>query len=213
MERIQITGPQSIEEAAARAALVLRRGGVVLYPTDTIYGLGADAFSDEAVAKIQRIKGRNEEKPISCMVASLHHIKQHVVVDRRAERLVEAFLPGALTLVLPKRDGFEGGVARGVRGVGIRIPDHAYCLALGRAYGAPITATSANRSGEVVHATIDAILVQLGEDAALIDLVIDEGELPPSSASTVADLSGGDVAILREGPISGIDLLRAIQSL
>src|SRR3989344_7237171 len=157
------------QHAAERAAEVLRAGGVVLYPTDTLYGLGADAFSDEAVAKVYAIKGRETDKPIHCIVADIEMAEQYAEMSRAAEHLAAAFLPGALTLILSAKGGpaFGGkklgsGILHGMDAIGIRIPKNDFCIALAKKFGKPYTTTSANVSGEVPQGSVEEILAQLG---------------------------------------------------
>jgi L-threonylcarbamoyladenylate synthase len=200
LETIRLT-ESNAGKAAERAAEVLRAGGVVLYPTDTLYGLGADAFSDEAVAKIYIIKGRDEKKPVHCIVADLAMAKRYAEVNEPARELAEKFLPGPLTLVLKKDRQLDTGIARGVDTLGVRIPQSDFCLALAKRFGAPYTTTSANIAGASTPRSAGGILSQLGGRAAMIDLVIDAGKLPDSLPSTVVDVSSRDLTILREGAI------------
>lgn len=210
MERIHIE-EKTIQDAVTRAAGVLRAGGVVLYPTDTLYGLGADAFSDEAVGRIYDIKGREKNKPIHCVVADLAMAEQYAELDTRARLLAERFLPGPLTLILKKKDGATGGIARDMATIGIRIPASDFCLSLARAFG-PFTTTSANVSGMPSGQTVDDILTQLGTRADNVAFVADAGVLPAAAPSTVVDLSGEEVQILREGAISAADVQAVLQS-
>ena len=191
----------NLEKAVARAAEVLRAGGVILYPTDTLYGLGADAFSDEAVAKVYAVKGRDEKKPIHCIVADMEMAERFAEVNELARSLAEKFLPGPLTLVLKKNIQASSGIAKGMDTLGFRIPKNDFCLALPRRFGAPYTTTSANVAGDTAMRNVQAILVQLGERAAMVDLVVDAGELPVSLPSTVIDVSSNAYTIVREGAI------------
>lgn len=215
MEQLAL-GVGNVREPVSRAAGVLRAGGVILYPTDTLYGLGADAFSDEAVANVYAIKGRDWEKPIHCIVADIEMAERYGEMNLFARKLAEEFLPGPLTLVLKKKEGIQGGIAHGAT-IGIRIPDNDFCIALAREYGAPYTTTSANRAGEEPLATVPGILGQLGHSHTLksvrvIDLVIDAGELPARAPSTVVDVSGEEPIILREGAIPAADIWETIRS-
>lgn len=196
--------------AADAAALTLQHGDVILYPTDTLYGLGADALSDEAVAKIYAIKGRDEGKPIHAIVADMDMAERFAYVDGTAHMLADRFLPGALTLILRKKPGIETGIAKGLDTFGIRIPDNSFCKQLVDAFGGPITTTSANRAGEVSYRTVPAILEQLGEHADAIACAIDAGELPQRAPSTVVDCSGERPIILRVGAISESDIWDAL---
>ncbi len=191
----------TIEDAAVRAAGVLRAGGVVLYPTDTLYGLGADAFSDEAIAKIYTIKTRDESKPIHAIVADIAMAEQYGEVTDKAKELVKKF-GGKVTLVVKKKSGLDTGIAQNISTFGFRISDNEFCIALARILGRPITATSANKSGLPSARRVDDILLQLGDNAAKIELVVDAGELPERKPSTVVDLSGTEPKVLREGAVS-----------
>jgi L-threonylcarbamoyladenylate synthase len=207
MEAIQLT-EGNIAMAIGRAEATLRSGGIVLYPTDTLYGLGADAFSNEAVAKVYAIKGRDEKKPIHCVVASIDAAGTYAEVNDLARTLARKFLPGPLTLVLKKKPGIDSGIAKGMATFGIRIPQNEFCLGLAEKFG-PFTTTSANLSGEGNVPTVEGVLSQLGERASLIDLVIDGGELPPRDPSTVVDVSSGEFKVLREGAVSLSDIQSA----
>ena len=193
--------------APVRAADVLAAGGVILYPTDTLYGLGADAFSDDAVAAIYAIKGREEGKPIHVIVADGVMMVRYGQMNGIARSLAERFLPGPLTLILKKKQGIDTGIARDRDTIGLRIPENEFCLALARAFDRPYTTTSANVSGMKPERTVDAILAQLGEMKSWIDLVIDAGELPERLPSTVVDVSTGAAIVLREGAIPASDIL------
>lgn len=189
-------------ECVMRASGILRHGGVVLYPTDTLYGLGADAFSDEAVEKVYAIKGRDRQKPIHCVVADLAMAGEYAEINDVARKLAEAFWPGPLTLVLKKKPGLDTGIARGLDTFGVRIPQSDFCLDLARTFGKPYTTTSANVAGESTGLSVESITDQLGGSATHINLVIDAGTLPLRSPSTVVNVVSGIPVVLREGAIS-----------
>jgi len=204
-------------------AQILKNGGIVLYPTDTLYGLGVDALNVDALKKLKELKGRDEKKPISIIVADIAMAKEYADVTPLAEKLATAFLPGKLTLVLSVRmlagklpyGNFQNAsrkreqipvlpeeLTAGTRTVGIRIPKNIFCTNLARDFGRPLTATSANVAGEEPQSSVSAILAQFGERAAMIDATIDAGELLESPPSTVVDARGDRPVILREGAIS-----------
>ena len=230
MERLALT-QASVEDAAARAGALLPAGGVILYPTDTLYGLGADALSDEAIAKLYSIKERDGSKPIHCIVADLAMAQTYGEFNETGRRLVKEFLPGPLTIVVEKKQGIDSGIARNIETIGIRIPDNEFCIALAREFGKPYTTTSANVSGMETPTIVEEILKQLsslgfvnpnsglrnpniGNEATdAIDLVIDAGELPASAPSTVVGVSGTDVVILREGAIPAGEIFEALGKL
>lgn len=192
MERISLAA-LGVIESARLAAKVLEQGGVVLYPTDTLYGLAADWTNAEAVRKLYAVKARDVHKPVSIVVLNIAAIETLVVLTPQARALAERFLPGALTLVAP-------GQGSGER-IGVRIPDDEFCKELSQTFGKPFTATSANISGEPACTTVDAILAQFGARASGIDLVIDDGERGSSMPSTVVSFMTDMPEIVREGAI------------
>ena len=201
-----------VEDAVLRAAPILRAGGIVLYPTDTLYGLGADALSDEAVAKVKRIKGRDEGKPIHAIVTDIEMVEKYAVVNEEARLLARAFWPGSLTLILKKNVSIDSGIARDIGTFGARASSHPFCEALAREFGKPYTGTSANQAGEKPQRSVENILGQLGERGKEIDLIIDAGELPESLPSTVVDVSSVRPIILREGVIPLEDIWDAVRA-
>jgi L-threonylcarbamoyladenylate synthase len=210
MEVLKLSA-STLDKCVARAAEVLRAGGVVLYPTDTLYGLGADAFSDEVVAKIYKIKGRDEGKPIHALVDTIEMAERYAELTDDARLLAERLLQGQVTFILRKKVGVDAGIARGITTFGFRIPDNDFCLDLVRALGTPVTATSANKSGEKPECSVEKILAQLGEQANYIALVIDADELPPSEPSSVMDLSGEEPVLLREGAIAAAEIWKVLR--
>ncbi|MBV9159470.1 MAG: threonylcarbamoyl-AMP synthase [Candidatus Kaiserbacteria bacterium] len=203
----------NIAGIASSAAITFRAGGVVLFPTDTLYGLGADAFSNGAVDKIYAIKGRREDKPIHALVTDLDMASRFGEMTERIRTLAEALPKGKVTFIVRKKEGLEMGIARGIDTFGFRIPDSELCLAIVREFGAPITATSANKAGEQPLRNIADILAQIGAPASAIDLAIDGGELAPSQPSSVIDLSGDHPRILREGAVPVASIGAAIRAL
>jgi L-threonylcarbamoyladenylate synthase len=198
MERIMLT-PENTEEAVQKAAEVLRAGGVVLYPTDTLYALGTDTQNPAGIEKILDIKKRVHSKKVSSVFAEIDAAAPYATVTPLAQKLADTFLPGKLTIALS--DAYA-----------VRVPAHAFCLRLADVFGKPFTATSANLSYKPDYPAVDPILEQLGEGAHKIDLVIDSGELPPSLASTIVDASGTEPVILREGAIPTAAIMAAAAS-
>lgn len=195
----------SIERAAQKAAQTLKKGGLVLFPTDTIYGLAADATNPKALAKLRELKGREKKKPISIVVPDIASIATYAVMNEAAASLAERFLPGALTLVMqatrniPEELQLNGAI-------GIRIPDDPFCLALARAFGKPYTATSANKSGRETPASVRDVLMQFGHEVNDIALAIDDGDRNGKKPSTVVTTVDGVPYVLREGAISKMSL-------
>jgi len=177
-------------ETIPKAVEILKRGGVVVYPTETCYGLGADATNPEAIMKVYKIKKRPLSQPISVIVDSIEMIKEYAVINRDVERLVEKYMPGPLTLVVRNKN-FPKILCGGGIKIGFRIPDHVVALELVRAFGKPITATSANIHGEPNPYKAPRL--------PGVDFVIDYGELPHRDPSTVYDTLLKKV--IREGPV------------
>lgn len=182
------------EKKIRRAAQVIKSGGLVVYPTDTLYGLGCNALSAGAVKKVFKAKQRRAGKPLPIAVDSVRMMKKYVVVDSRAEVVARKFLPGALTIVLKKKnlpDILTGGSGT----VGVRIPNSETALKLIKLAGVPITATSANVSEETPPVSVEEVRGLKG-----VDLVLDAGKLEARVPSTVLDLTGKP-KILRKGKI------------
>ncbi|MDO8582179.1 MAG: L-threonylcarbamoyladenylate synthase [bacterium] len=199
------------KEVLKESVRLLRRGGVVVYPTETSYGIGVDSTKSGAVAKIFRIKGREEGKPLSVLMASKVMAKQYAFFSQDAERLWNAFLPGALTLRVSPKIGAKFPCARADGTVGIRVSSHPFARALVRMYGKPITATSANLANEPSLYDPKKIIAVFEKRHARPDLLIDAGLLPKRSASTVVDCIGKSVRLLRKGPITATQIKKALK--
>ena len=185
--------------AIAEAAAAIRAGGLVIYPTETVYGLGADACSDGAVAKVFSAKHRPPKNPIPIAVGSFEMARMIAESTPAAERLFAEFLPGPLMVVLPAKPKISKLVTAGTGKVGIRVPDHPVALRLIDFVGGPITATSANLSGKPAPRVVEEALEQIGLSVAF---TLDAGKCKLGVPSTVVDLTSGRPRILREGPIS-----------
>ncbi|TSD06221.1 MAG: tRNA threonylcarbamoyladenosine biosynthesis protein [Parcubacteria group bacterium Greene0714_7] len=185
---------------------ILNAGGILLYPTDTLYGLGVDALNVEALKKLRTLKGREEGKPISIVVSDMKMAEEYAEVTPLALKLTEAFLPGKLTLILKAKSNLPTELTAGTGTVGIRIPNHVLCLNIVRELGRPYTTTSANVSDMDSKNTVSEILAQFGAQAGMIDRIIDVGELLESLPSTVVDARGLSPHVIREGAISEIDI-------
>lgn len=186
------------------AGEVLKQGGIVAFPTDTVYGLGAVFDDEKAVRKIFAAKGREEKKPLSILVADsaqvelLSEIKSGKMAQK-AERLMKKYWPGALTLIFRKKPGIPDAVTAGGETIGIRMPDMELTRELIRAAGKPLAAPSANTSGKRSSVSAREVLEDLD---GKIDMVIDGGTCPVGVASTVVDMTGETPVILREGVIT-----------
>lgn len=193
-ERAAVAGPGDEELQAAVEAL--DRGELVVYPTDTLYGLAADALDPRAVARLHAAKQRPPGQPLSVAVADVRMMEQVARVGPLARRAVERFLPGPLTLVLPADPGVPDEVLGDAKGLGVRIPAHDVARDLCRRFG-PITATSANLHGQPDPATCAESRRQLG---ALVAVYLDAGPAG-GKASTVLDLTASPPRVLREGAL------------
>ena len=193
--RLVIAGDAAIAEAAR----ALAAGGLVAFPTETVYGLGADAGNGEAIARLYAAKGRPAFNPLIAHVASAAAARKLARFDTAAERLAAAFWPGPLTLVLPKAaDCPVAALATaGLDSVAVRLPQHPVAQQLLRAFGGPVVAPSANRSGHVSPTTAAHVLADLG---GRIDLIVDGGATPVGLESTIVACIG-DPVLLRPGGV------------
>ena len=189
-----------LEEVAA----ALREGKVIAFPTDTVYGVGVCYDDEDALKRLKQAKGRPESKPIPTMVADSAQLAQVAVVTARIQRIIDAFLPGALTLILQKQKHVVDYVTNGKETIGVRMPDDAFVLALIKRVGKPMLVTSANLSGEETGTTFVQVMAQLD---GRIDGIV-KGTCGCMSASTIVDVSKETAAVLREGPIAAQDILR-----
>jgi L-threonylcarbamoyladenylate synthase len=201
---MQLFDAGSLSDGALEQILsFLHAGGVIAFPTDTAYGLGADPFNQEAVRRIFAIKGRSETKPILLLVNSMEMASRIATLSDRALAVAERFWPGPLTMILPARENVPSLVTAGTGTVGVRWADAPFAQRLLAAFDRPITATSANSAGMPSAVTVAEVRVQLGDS---IDLIIDGGTLPARGGSTLLDLTEIPARLLREGPIAGADL-------
>lgn len=197
-----MTDAASAESALQEAVSVLQRGGVIVCATDTGYLLGVDGLNPAAIRKIYAIKGRTFDKPIHLVVANLAMARTVGQFSPTAERLFEHLMPGPLTLIVPKQPVVPDLLVSGLPGVGIRMPENRFLLRLVQAAGLPVTATSANRSGQATPYSVADVETELGAAIEQVDLVLDQGRTPHSRPSTIVDLTQQPAAILREGPLA-----------
>lgn len=192
-------------EHIAQAAAILRAGGVVVLPTETVYGLGADTFNLQAVEKVYELKGRPADNPLIAHVAGVDAARTLVRHwDDRCERLAHNFWPGPLTLVLPKADSVPDESTAGYATVAVRCPAHPVAMQLLRAFGGPISAPSANRSGHVSPTTAQHVANDFPDEHDL--LILDGGPCEVGIESTVLDLSSAKPRILRPGGVNAEQL-------
>ena len=178
-----------------KAADLLRDGGVIIYPTDTIYGLGCDITNKEAIERIRRIKGRSSKKPMSFVCADLSNVSDYAHVSNHAYRILKRSLPGPYTFVLPATRETPRILQTKQKTVGLRVPNHPVPLALVAELGNPIISTSANYTDQEVLTAPYELEQTLGKQ---VDLILECGQLPVMPSSVIS-LIGDRVEILREG--------------
>jgi len=184
----------------AHAAKVLKKGGVVIVPSDTVYGIAVDATNDEAVIKLLALKSRPMGKAISVFCGNVQTLPKYVSISPSQQKIVRHVLPGPYTLVLPSTHKVSLLVEAENGTLGVRVPDFEFINSLVQTFGTPLTATSANRAGHSPHYSIETLLHTLSEKKKqLIDLVIDAGKLPVHKPSTVVDLTADTIKVLRKG--------------
>jgi L-threonylcarbamoyladenylate synthase len=196
-DNIRLADDASLEAAAG----ILRAGGLVAFPTETVYGLGADATNDLAVAAIFETKGRPRFNPLIVHLPEVAAAEALAVFDDRAQRLAECFWPGPLTLVLPRAAGCPVSLlaSAGLDSLALRVPGHPLAEDLLRRTGRPLAAPSANRSGELSPTTAEHVARCLGDR---IPLILDGGPCPLGLESTVTDLTGRRPVLLRPGAVT-----------
>jgi len=190
------------------AVLVIRNGGVISFPTRHLYGLGADAFNTDAVDRVFKIKRRPDNKPLLVLIDKQYDLTRLVrSVPYAATLIMERFWPGAVTIVFEAKDTLPANLTAGTQRIGVRMPEHPVALALTNAVQEPITATSANITGDSgcsLVSNLDPLITDK------LDLILDVGALEGGIGSTVVDVTAGSPKILREGAVSAKDIFSAV---
>lgn len=203
--------PLYIRRQVEEGISILKRGGVIAFPTDTVYGLGVWSTFQEAVEKIYQVKRRPRNLPLPLLLADVSQIGEVAcTVSPVALLLASRFLPGALTMVLHKSERVPDFISAGGTTVAVRVPAHPVPIALTKGLGAPIVGTSANRSGKRSSLTAEEVYSQFGND---VDLIIDGGRCPGGKESTIVEVTGEVPVVLREGAISMEELRRVYRSI
>ena len=199
-EILKIDDKNSEETILTRAAEILAGGGVIAYPTETFYGLGADATNEKAIEKIFAVKGRNFKNPISLIIGQADDIYPLVQdVPETAKKLMTAFWPGALTIIFSAADKISPLLTAGSGKIGLRVSSHPGAQGIVQKLKRPLTATSANLSGAPECTRASEVAEQIGDK---IDAIIDLGNTPGTKGSTIIDVTCTPPVILREGAIS-----------
>jgi len=186
------------DEAINMAAAIVNAGGVVIYPTETVYGLGCDPADPDASRRVCELKER-ADKPLPLICADMDAARRVVEFNAPAEKLAERFWPGPLMLVLPSRVKYPMWVTHGAKTLGVRVSPHPVASKLTKFCGGVIVSTSANKSGQEPTRTAQEALNQFTK---MVDMVLDDGPSPLSLPSTVVELSTDEVWILRQGPVT-----------
>lgn len=185
-----------------QVAVQLKEGALIIAPSDTVYGLLADARNEAAIKKLTSFKNRPPGKPISIFVSDLAMLKEYAKVNKQSEKVLNELLPGPFTVILPSKGKVSQRLESEKGTLGLRYPNYPFILRLVTEFGSPLTATSANLSGSPPHHKLSALLNKLSPSKLdLIDLVIDAGDLPKNKPSTIIDLTSEKFKLLRKGDI------------
>ncbi len=199
-QTIVISGHRADEDVLACIVACLQGGGLVAFPTDTVYGLAAHALLPEAIEALYAAKGRPEHNPLPVLIPDASDLASIISeVPAIAQELAEQHWPGPLTMVLPRSDSIPDIVTAGLPSIGVRVPDHKLARQILAACPFPVAVTSANTSGQAVTTTVEEVLQQL---AGRTELVVDAGPCPGGVPSTVIDLTQQPPQILRQGPLT-----------
>lgn len=190
---------EDFDLALRKAKEAIKKDGLIIYPTDTVYGIGCNALSRKAVEKVYLLKGREEKKPLSIVVSDIEMLKQYCVVGEKEMETMERFLPGPYTLLLKRKKKIAA--ASGEK-IGIRVPEHFFIITLVRQLGVPIVSTSANRKGGKPPAKIEEIDGRIRRG---VSVIIDGGRCRHGKGSTVIDLIEGKV--LRKGAVKKEEMI------
>lgn len=203
MKVIKINLQTDYADALRQAVKVLKEGGTIVYPTDTIYGIGCNALDYKAVQMVYRIKDRPVTKPLSVIARNMQWIKELAFVPTKLEDMLRQLWPGAVTVILPKREIIPKEITAGKENVGIRIPDFELTDKLLAKFGYPIVSTSANMASAGDEGVWDSeqVIETFKPRMWQPDLMLDAGKLPPSPASTIIDFSSIKPKIVRVGPV------------
>jgi L-threonylcarbamoyladenylate synthase len=195
---------ENVKSQVDKAIDILKNGGIVAFPTDTVYGLGCDAFNVAAVEKIYAVKQRPRNLPLPVLVSGEDQLSEIVAdVTDMARCLIRSFWPGGLTLLLPKKANLPDIITAGQDKVAVRVPNHVVPISLIRGLGSPIIGTSANISGKPSPVTAVEVEEQVGKG---VDLIIDGGRCPSGLESSVVDVTGEKPIVLRQGVITEMEI-------
>lgn len=203
------TEQTSLDQQVRTAVIILKSGGLVAYPTDTLYGLGANVLDADAVARVYRAKERSPDIGLPVLLAEPRQMEEYATdLTDVARELARRFWPGGLTLVVRRAASVPALVSGSADTIALRVPDHPVPQGLVRGLGAAITGTSANKSGMPTPTTAREVFAQLGSS---VDYIMDAGPAPQGVASTIVDVTGPEPRLLREGIIPMSEILKAVE--
>ncbi|MHB8104744.1 MAG: L-threonylcarbamoyladenylate synthase [Dehalococcoidales bacterium] len=208
IEKVDAAGPN--EKILERAASLIKKGGIIVCPTDTGYAFSANALDTRAITKVFHLKGRSFSNPIHIAVNSVAEAEKYANFNEAARYLAAHYLPGALTMVLPKKDIVPAMLVAGLNTIGIRIPNNPIILRLAEITGLPLTATSANISGKPGAYSVEEVAAQLGESMQQVAMVLDQGPLKMRELSTIVDLSKSPPQLIRQGNVGWMTVREAV---
>ena len=192
-----------------KASCILRNGGLVAFPTDTLYALGANVFDENAIEKVFATKERSKTMALPVLIADPHDLdKVAIDVNESIRDLIEAFWPGSLTLVLKKNESISDILTSDNHTVAVRMPNHQLALALIRAVGSPLTGTSANTFGGTDPTEASIVEKQIGHS---IDMILDGGACPMQGASTILDVTSTPPSLIRQGVLSFEEIWKVVE--
>lgn len=213
-DRVRVIDGQNPDiKVLEEAASLIIKGYILVCPTDTGYAFAANALDTVAIQKVFTLKKRSVDNPIHMAVSEIKEAIKYAHIDKVAKVLAREFLPGALTLVLPRKEIVPALLTGGRDTIGIRIPDNQAILTLARMVDRPLTTTSANISGMATTYTVKEIIDQLGDSISQIALILDQGLLPSIGTSTIVDLTIKPPQILRQGRIGESEISGILRSI
>ncbi len=210
MKVIDAKGRSSLTEGEMQEILeVLSSGGLIVYPTETLYGLGGDATNEMVAFKTFRAKKRPFDLPLSVAVSDMSMLRTVALADKLAEKVIEAFTPGPLSVLLPKKSSLPAVIASSDETIAVRLPDHPIAMQIIEHFG-PIISTSANTHGGQPPTSIETAMEQLGDS---VDIYIDGGAVPIGKPSTIVEVSHGKVNVVRYGAVPGEKIMEVVNDL